>query len=340
MKAAVLREFGQPLELEDVPDPSPGPDEVVIKVKACGIDGTDVKLLEGFGYRPELPFITGHEPAGVVQELGEAVTEVQRGDRVVVYNFTTCGVCELCRANRANLCPNMTAVLGVRNRPGGHAELLVVPSRQLVTIPDQIPWTDAAVLGDAGITAFHAIDRAQLKLGETILIVGVGGVGSYAVQFAKLAGARVITVDVTEEKVQRSLLLGADKAINATQVDVVDQVREFTDNWGVDCAIDIVGTQSTIGTGVDSLRNGGRIVIVGYTPEEYPVSGKRMAQNELQLIGSRCGRQQDLIDVVRLVAQGRTQSIVTDLLPLGRINEALDLLRAGKVLGRVVLQTE
>ncbi len=338
MKAAVLVEFGKPLVIQDVDNPSPGPDEVLVKVMACGIDGTDLKLQEGFGYRPDLPFVTGHEPAGVVHEIGEDVTQFQPGDHVITYNFTTCGVCPMCRSNRANVCPNMTAVLGARNRPGGHAEYLLVPAGQLVKVPENVPWTDAAVLPDAGITAYHAVDRSGLKLGETVLLMGAGGVGSYAIQFAKMAGAHVISVDVSEAKTERAKQLGADDVIDASCQDVPEQVRKLTGGWGVDCTIDIVGTEATMGNGLDSLRNGGRIVIVGYTPDEYPLSGKRLAQNELHVIGSRCGRQQDLINVVNLVASGRTQSIVTNTLPLEQINEALDLLRAGKVLGRLVLQ--
>ena len=279
MKAAVLREFGQPLVVQDMEDPSPGPDEVLIKVMACGVDGTDLKLQEGFGYRPDLPFITGHEPAGAVHEIGVNVAEFQPGDHVITYNFTTCGVCPMCRNNRANICPSMTAVLGARNRPGGHAEYLLVPARQLVKVPESISWTDAAVLPDAGITAYHAIDRSGLKLGETVLILGAGGVGSYAIQFAKMAGARVISVDISEAKTARARQLGADEAVDASQQDVPEQVRKLTNGWGVDCTIDIVGTESTMTHGVDSLRNGGRIVIVGYTSDEYPLSGKRLAQN-------------------------------------------------------------
>ena len=338
MKAAVLREFGKPLSLEEVETPQPGADEVLIKVKAAGIDGTDLKLLEGFGYRPDLPFIIGHEPAGVVHEMGSAVTGFKPGDRVITYNFTTCGNCLLCRTNREQLCPNMTGVLGARGRPGGHAEFLNMPARQVVAFPETISFSDAAVLCDAGITALHAVDRSGLKLGETVAIIGVGGVGSYAVQFAKLAGARVIAVDVTDAKNERALQLGADEAINSSSQDAVQQIRQLTDGWGVDCVIDIVGKETTIAAGVEALRNGGRIVIVGYTPEQYPLNGKQIAQNELQVIGTRCGRKQDLINTVRLVAEGKTKSIVTDQFPFDQINDALSKLRAGEVLGRLVLQ--
>ena len=336
MKAAVLHEFGKPLSIEEVETPTPGPNEVLVKVMACGIDGTDLKMLEGFGYRPELPFIIGHEPSGRVESLGSGVDDFQLGDHVVTHNFSTCGKCRNCRSNREQICPNMTGVLGAGGLQGAYAEYLKMPARQLVHVPESLSWEDAAVLSDAGITAFHAVDRSRLKLGEVALVFGVGGVGSFAVQFAKQAGAMVIAVDQTEAKCARATELGADHVINSSSADVAEEARRLTDGWGVDCAIDIVGMQATISAGIDSLANGGRLVIIGYTPEEYSLNGKRMAQNELEIIGTRCGRKQDLVGAAAMVASGRTRSIVTDSHPFEKINEALDLLRAGKVLGRCV----
>ena len=338
MRAAVLKAFGKPLVWEDVPTPTVGEEDVLIQIRTCGIDGTDLKLMEGFGYRPDLPFITGHEPAGIVTELGDRVEDLRVGDHVITHNFQVCGRCKLCLTNRANICPYMTGILGARNLSGGHAEFLRMPARQIVKVPRSISWPDAAVLVDAGITAYHAIDRGGITLGETVLIIGVGGVGSYAIQFAKLVGARVIAVDVTDAKVNRALEFGADEVINGVRDDLNEKIRQLTEGWGVDCAIDIVGSQQSMSWCVNGLANGARLVIVGYTPEEYPLSSKYIAQNELQLIGSRCGRKQDLIDVVGLVASGHTKSIVTDTLPFEQINEGLELLRAKKVLGRLVLE--
>jgi propanol-preferring alcohol dehydrogenase len=231
----------------------------------------------------------------------------------------------------------MTGVLGARGKSGGMAEFITMPERQVVKIPDNIPWDDAAVICDAGITAFHAVDRSRTRIGETVLIFGVGGVGSFAVQFAKLAGAKVFAVDQTAAKLEWARKLGADAVIDSSQVDVAAAVREATAGWGVDCVIDIVGKEATIGAGVNSLRNGGRIVIVGYTADEYPLSGKYMAQNELEVIGSRCGRKQDLINTADMVASGAVRSIVTDRVPFDQVNEAHEKLRAGQVVGRLVL---
>ena len=339
MKAAVLREFGQPLQLEEVETPVPGPDEVLVQIMACGTDGTDLKLMDGFGYAPDLPFIIGHEPAGVVAEVGTRVTEFKPCDHVVTYNFSVCGKCSLCRTHREQICPNMTGVLGARGKNGGLAEYLKMPARQLVRVPENVYWPDAAVCCDAGITSLHAVDRARVKLGEAVVVIGIGGVGSVATQIAKAAGARVVAVDWSERKAQWARDMGADEFLNPRKVDIAEAVHQLTDGFGAECVIDVVGKEETMSYGVDSLRNGGRLVIVGYTPEQYPLSGKRLAQNELEIIGTRCGRMQDLVNTVRLVAGGRIRSIVTDLFPLEQANEALASLRAGNVLGRTVLLT-
>ena len=339
MLAAVLKELSKPLRIEEVKTPSPGSNEVLIQVMACGTDATDLKLIDGFGYAPDLPFITGHEIAGVVSELGDQVTDFKPGDRVVAHNFFTCGKCLLCRTNREQLCIDMAGVMGARIKHGGHAEYVLVPARQLVSVPEGVPWVDAAVCCDAGITAFHAVDRAGVSLGETVVVVGVGGVGSVVTQLAKAAGAYVIAIDRLAVKVERGLEMGADVALNSSEKNIESAVRELTDGLGADCVIDVVGNKETLTYGVNALRHGGRLLVVGYTPELYGLSGRQFAQNELMLIGSRCGRLQDLASTVRLVAEGRIKSIVTDLYPLEKINYALDDLRASKVLGRAVLLT-
>lgn len=339
MKAMVLEEFGTPLRLEEIETPAPGPDEALVQVVACGIDGTDLKLLDGFGYTPELPFIMGHEPAGVVAAVGDRVADFRPGDRVITYNFLTCGRCPFCLTHREQLCSNLAGIVGVRGRHGGYGEYFTVPARQLVAVPGQVHWLDAATCCDAGITAYHAVGRSRLRLGETIVVLGIGGVGSVITQLATAAGARALAVDRLDVKLERARRMGADVAFNANEVDIAAAVRELTDGLGADCVIDVVGSEETLTRGVAALRHGGRLVVVGYTPELYKLSGKWVAQNELEIIGSRCGRKQDLIDTLGLFAQGRIRSIVTDLYPLEEANEALAALRAGQVLGRAVLLT-
>ncbi len=339
MKAAVLKKFGEPLVWEEVPTPEPGPEEIRLQVMACGTDGTDLKMVQGFGYTPELPFIIGHEIAGVVAGLGGRVTDWRPGSRAIAYNFFPCGRCRFCLTQREQICQNMAGVMGARVKHGGYAEYLCLPARQVVPIPAHLSWPDAAVIPDAVITALHGVDRARLQLNETVLIFGVGGVGSSAIQIAKMRGAKVAAVDRSAEKVHRALAMGADAAWNSAESDPVRCAREFSQGFGVDCVIDVVGVEQTMAAAIDALRPGGRLVVIGYTPEAYGLNGKRLAQNELEIIGTRAGRLQDLIDSVKVVAEGRFKSIVTDLFPMEEVNQAMDSLRAGRILGRAVLLT-
>ncbi len=337
MKALVLRALDQPLRLEEIETPTPGPDEVLVQVMACSMDAADMMILSGFGYVPKLPHVLGHETAGLVVEVGEHVTDFQPGDRVAVYNYFYCGGCVYCRAHREQLCLNMGGILGILERYGGHAEYTVALARQLVRVPENVAWHDAATCCDAGITAYHAVDRGGVRLGETVLVIGIGGVGSMVTQICKASGARVIVAVLSEERGRRALEMGADYILNSRDVDVKETIRELTGGLGVDCVIDVVGVQETITYGMDSLRRGGRLVLVGYTPERYPLKGEQLDQNELTIIGTRGGRLSDLSSVVQLVAEGRIKSVVTNRFPMEEANEALAFLRSGRALGRVVL---
>jgi len=309
-------------------------------VMACGIDGTDLKLLDGFGYMPELPFIMGHEPAGVVIETGAEVTGFQPGDRVIPYIFLIPPDSSWYRSAREQLCPEMTGVIGVRNAAGGFAERLCVPARQLVRIPDNVTWPDAAVLCDAGLTAWHAVERARIQIGDNVLVIGVGGVGSFVVQLARLRGAHVIAAEQCDSSVEWARSLGANEVCNSNHGPLSEAIQELTDNTGVDCVMDIVGNQQTLTDGIDSLRVGGRLVVVGYTPDQYSLSPKRVAQNEFEVCGSRGGTHRDLAAVTELMASGQIRSIVTETQPLENANESLDALRRGDVQGRLVLEIQ
>lgn len=338
MRAARLQQFGQPLTIDEVEQPSPDRDEVVLQVKACGIDGTDLKLCDGFGYTPQLPFIMGHEIAGVVHEVGPGVHAVKAGDRAVVYNFVICGHCFFCLTHREQLCTHMRGVMGVLNVHGGYAEYVRVPAQQLVRIPDNVTWEDAATACDAGLTAYHALERSRLRLDETVVIIGVGGVGSVLVQLARLAGAAVIAVDHDSQRAQWAEENGAHHFIDSSSAgDIPQAIRDLTGGMGAACVIDVVGKEATMHAGFNSLQRGGRMVIVGYTPDHYPVPGKQLAQNELEVIGTRAGRRQDLINVLSLMAAGKLKSIVRHRYALEHVNEALDHLRAGAAIGRIVL---
>ena len=336
MKAALLRAFGERLAIEDVPAPQPGAGEALVSVRACGIDGTDLKLLNGFGYTPELPFIMGHEIAGDVVAVGAGVSDFAPGDRVAVYNFITCGSCLYCRSFRDQLCLNMRGVVGVLEAPGGYAERVCLPTQQLIRLPEDVSYADGATSCDAGMTALHAVDRADLRIGDRVLVIGIGGVGSIVTQLLARSGVEVIAVDSDAAKEGWALEQGAAVFLNAAGDALASQVLALSGGIGVDRALDVVGLESTMAAGFASLRRGGRLVVIGYTPEAYPLSGKELAQNEKEVIGARAGRRNDLSRCLGLYASGALRSIVRQSYPLDCVNDALAKLRAG-VLGRIVL---
>jgi 2-desacetyl-2-hydroxyethyl bacteriochlorophyllide A dehydrogenase len=340
MKTLVLRTLNQPLQLEEVETPVPGPDEVLVQVMACGSDLTDWKIRDGFAYIPKLPIILGHETAGIVTTVGSQVTDFKPGDRVAAYNYFYCGTCLFCRMHREQLCTNMAGILGILERNGGYAEYTTVLARQLVPVPESVAWPDAAACCDAGITGVHAVERGGVSSGETVVVIGIGGVGAVVTQRCKAVGARVVVVVLDEQRGERAREMGADEVLNSRQVNVTEAVHKLTGGLGADCILDVVGVEETITYGVDSLRRGGRLVLVGYTDERYSLKGEQLDQNELTIIGTRGGRMLDLRNTVRFVAEGATKSVVTDLYPLEEANEALAFVRAGKALGRVVLLTQ
>jgi len=249
MKAALLRAFGERLTIEDLPRPQPGAGEALVKLRACGIDGTDLKLLDGFGYLPELPFIMGHEIAGEVAAVGADVSQFAPGDRVAVYNFVTCGACLYCRSFREQLCPNMRGIVGVLDVPGGYAEYVCPPAQQLIALPDDVSYADGATCCDAGLTALHAVDRADVSIGDRVLVIGIGGVGSIVTQLLAASGIEVIAVDIDAEKEKWALSQGASVFSSVVGEELVSLVLGLTDGIGADRVIDVVGLESTMTTG-------------------------------------------------------------------------------------------
>lgn len=258
-----------------------------MKVRACGIDGTDLKLLDGLGYAPALPFIMGHEIAGEVAAVGAAVTEFALGDRVAVYNFVTCGTCVYCRAFHEQLCLNMGGIVGVLNLPGGYAEFVCLPAQQLIPLPDDVSFVDGAACCDAGMTAIHAVDRADVTTGDRVLVIGVGRVGSIVTQLLAASGVEVIAADIEAAKEDWELEQGASVFSSASGDELMSQAHDISEGIGVDCVIDVVGLERTMSAGFASLRPGGRMVVLGYTPERIPLSGKELAQHEKEVIGTR-----------------------------------------------------
>lgn len=341
MRAAVLREIGKALVIEEIPDPEPAPGEVLVRTKACGICATDLHILAGWGYQPSLPFVMGHEPAGIVAAVGDGVTGLQPGDRVIPNIFYSCGNCRYCRTNRETLCTQLDGVLGVLKHRGAYAEYFTAPARQLFHLPESISFIDGAVIADAVVCAVHAVRRrAQVFAGDWVLVLGAGGVGLSVLQVARFSGAKVIATDIKGAKLEQARKMGACFALTSDSTDFVARVREQTGGEGVDVVFDCHGSEQTLRNGIEALRSNGRLVIIGYTQETYPISPQWISRRELEIIGSRSGGRQDTADAIQLVAGGGWHSIVSKTFALEEINEALEFLRSGEALGRVVITLE
>ncbi len=340
MRSMTLVAFGQPLVLRDVDPPRPGPGEVLVRVLACGVCRTDLKIVDGqmpFSARQRLPHVPGHEVAGVVADTGEGVS-VPPGQRVVVYNYWGCGRCPYCIAGEENLCDALRGWVGFTT-PGGFQEFLTAPASHVLPLPDRVSAVQGAAMSCALGTAYRAVlTRGRVQAGETAVVLGTGGVGIHAVQFARAAGARPVAVDVAGAKLQAAREAGAEEAVLADEA--VPRVRAMTAGRGADLVVDCVGSGETTGVAVALLRKGGRIVQVGYTTEEghHPaLPTDRMALDEVSIIGSRYVTRPELARAIELVARGQVRPVVSEVLDLSQANEALAMVRADRAVGRIVL---
>ncbi len=327
MKAARFYEAGKPMRIEEVATPEPGPGEVLVQVKAAGICGTDLHIaLEGTIPTARTPITLGHEGAGVIVTLGNGVTGWRVGERVCFLPHAPCGQCWYCTSSRQTLCPR-TQIFGL-HRDGTFAEAIVVPARCLVTLPEAIPFELGAVLTDAVSTAYHAVVmRGAVQPGETVVVVGCGGVGHHAMLFARQQGAgRVIAVDVAEGALRRAQEVGAEATVNAREEDVAKRVRALTDGLGADLAVECVGRAETVITALKCLRRGGRAVIVGVGPERVTLPPlQAFVGMNLALLGSMGFDQADLETVIGMVSRRELDltGSVSETLPLVEINQAI-----------------
>lgn len=337
MKAAVMRVVNKPLAIEEVGDPKPMYGEVLVETAACGICGTDLHILDGTGYKPELPHILGHEPSGTVSALAEGVTKFRKGDRVIPNIFFTCGECFFCRTNRETMCTNFKGALGV-GIDGGYAEYFKAPARNLFSLPSSVGFEEGSVIADAVVTSVHAVRRrAQVKADDDVVVIGVGGVGQSVMQIAKHSGARVIGVARRAPRVELGYRNGADHMVDSSREDVGESVLKLTGGRGADVVIDNVGSRETFIQALSAVHRGGRIVLVGETEDTLPISSFRMCVGELDILGSRSGGRQDTVEAIDLVEKRVVTPFVSNRYPLEKINEAFAEMKEGKVLGRAVI---
>lgn len=331
MRAARFEGPGKPLTVRDVPVPRPAPDEVLVRVATTGLCGSDVHIaVEGITPTPYLPITLGHEVAGTVAAVGDGVTDWVGGERVCVFPVLYDGTCATCLAGHSEICVNRR-IVGIHVE-GGLAEYVAVPAKNLAAIPEGVPFEQASVCTDAVITPFHALtDVARLAPGESVAVIGIGGLGLHAVQIAKLAGASpVIAVDTRPAQLERASRSGADVVVDAAGDSVVDAVLAATAGVGVDVAAEFVGARVTIGQAVECLRIGGRAVIAGLGADPITVLPPTVfVRRQLQLLGSYGGTPATLQRVLRLLATNRLDlsDSITHTYDLADVDAALTTLR-------------
>ena len=328
------------LRLEDVPEPVPGDGQVLVRVHAAGVCGTDLHILDGMIKPDPYPMTLGHEAAGVVESAPDG-TGFSAGDRVAVYNKIFCGTCEQCLGGRHNICDVEPGQLGF-NMDGGDAEYVTVPARNLVPVPAEVDLATAAVLTCAGMTAVHATRLSGLRLGQTAVVDGIGGVGVLVVQAARQAGARVIAVADSEEKRQLAVSCGASDAVLAARGEdfggLPSAVRELTGGHGADVFFELIGTTESMTAGVRCLAKGGRFVSTGYTDQPLSVHPIEFILSETSLVSTVAATRQDLADALRLAASGAMMVPIASRVQLDGLQGALDALRKRTVLGRQVIE--
>jgi propanol-preferring alcohol dehydrogenase len=328
------------LKLDEIDAPAPGSGEVQVRIHAAGVCGTDLHILDGMIKPDPYPMTIGHEAAGVVEAAGPG-TSLEPGSRVAVYNKIFCGRCEQCLKGRQNICDNEPDQLGF-NRDGGDAEYVVVPEQNAVPVPDDVDLATAAVLTCAGMTAMHATKLSGLRIGDTAVIDGVGGVGILVIQAAAHAGARVIAVGDSEAKLQ----LARDHGANDTLLvdtpegydELAERIRGLTGGRGTDVFFELVGTSRTMAAGIRSLAKAGRFVSTGYTDQQLEIHPIEFILPEASLVSTVAATWLDLQDALSLSAAGAMKVPIAGRYPLAGVETALGALRERGVLGRQILE--
>ena len=327
MRAVRLVQVGQPLEFHDVPFPTVGDFDVLVRVRAAGICHSDVHYRAGKSPVYPLPMILGHEVAGVVEVVGSRVTRVKPGDRVCLHYMVTCGNCYYCTTGNEQFCEKGKMIGHYTD--GGYADYIAIPERSALILPDEIPFEQGATLMCASATALHALRKGRLRGGETAAIFGAGGLGMSAVQLAKALGARdVYAVDIYPAKLALAESLGAIP-VDASQTDPVAEIRRLTGGKGVDVSLELIGLPQTMKQALRSLAIFGRAVMVGITDRPFEVDTyHELLGPETELIGSNDHLLQELPLLIELARRGTLDlsQIVSRTIPLeaNPINAALD----------------
>jgi alcohol dehydrogenase, propanol-preferring len=334
-KAAVVHDFSKPLAVEQVSRPVLGPGQVLVRVEASGLCHTDIHAAHGdWPVKPAPPFVPGHEGIGIVAELGPGVTEVALGDRVAMpWLGYACGTCDYCVSGWETLCPEQKN-MGY-SIDGGFGEYARAYARYVVKVPAGVDPFDAAPLTCAGVTTYKAIKVAGTRSSDLVAVFGVGGLGHMAIQYARIAGGRVVAVDLVDEKLELARELGAEFTVNAANEDPVQAIQKL---GGADQAIALAVSPRSFEQAFGSLRRGGTLVFVALPADNaVTIPIFETVLNGITIVGSIVGTRTDLREVFELHAAGMT-TVTKEVRPLDEVNEAIADVEAGRVPARIVLQ--
>jgi len=341
MKAAIFHGPNQLLKIEEVDIPKIEPHEILVKIAACGVCNTDLHYIDhGVPTFKKPPMILGHEPSGIVEEVGEGVKNFKPGDRVLIPPVFSCGYCDNCRLGRENICFNML-MLG-NHIDGAYAEYTKAPAKDCQHLPDDMPLAESSIIADAISTPYHAVkNRAQVKPGDMVVVFGCGGVGINVVQTAVAAGGSVIAVDIIDKKLEVAKKLGAKHTINPTGKEdkaLLKEIRSLT-GGGADIAIEAIGNPKTIELGPATVKAGGVHCQVGYTHHNVNVNAGRLMFREIEIKGSLGCRPVDYPKIIEMVRTGKIQldPVVTHRFGLDEINDAFEVMRKGESLRSIVV---
>ena len=333
MKAAVVHDFQQPLRIQDIAKPEPGPGQVVVKIETSGLCHTDIHAAHGdWPVKPTPPFVPGHEGVGLVERTGPGVSGLREGDRVAVpWLGWACGFCEYCASGRETLCPDQ------RNTgysvDGCYAEYVLAEAAYVGRVPDGVDPMDAAPLSCAGVTTYKAVKVSGARSSDLVAVFGIGGLGHLAVQYARIAGASVAAVDLVDSKLELARELGAEHTINAAAEDPSDAIQAV---GGADAAICLAVSPKACEQAFKSLKRGGTLVFVALPADNYvrlPIF--ETVLQGMTVVGSIVGTRVDLAETFELHADGRTR-VVRETRQLDDVNEAFEQIEKGVVDARLV----
>ncbi len=340
MKAAIFYGPNQPLKIEDVERPKINSHEILVKIAACGVCNTDLHYIDhGVPTFKKPPMILGHEPSGIVEEIGSEVKNFKEGDRVLIPPVFSCGYCDNCRLGKENICLNMV-MLG-NHIDGAYAEFVKVPAKDCQHLPEDLPLEESSIIADAISTPYHAVkNRARVQPGDSVVVFGCGGVGINVVQVAASAGGSVTAVDIVDKKLEVAKQLGAQNTINSRDMEdkaLLKQIRSLT-GGGADIAIEAIGNPRTIVLAANSVKPGGCHCQVGYTHHDVSINAARLMFREIEIKGSLGCRPVDYPKIIEMVRIGKIQlkPVVTHKFELEAINDAFELMRKGESLRSII----